>query len=142
MLHSIFNNLRFCVACIYVLFINNETQNEKIDVSQKNFNGAGELLAEVPLKMEFNREIEELLHEIRSLENKMDTIEWKIDPRSDPSFFIDPNNDHLGTESKDTGIETEPVRERKGDHRRQNKKYWNDGSGNVDGRPGTEADAR
>ena len=86
-------------------------------MSQKNFNGAGVLLAEVPSKMEFNREIEELLQEIRSLESKMDTIEWKIGPRSDPSFLIDPNDNHLGTESKDTGIETEPVRERKGDHR-------------------------
>ena len=102
------------------MLINNETQNEKIDVSQTNFNGAGVLLAEVPLKMEFNREIEDLSHKIQSLENKIDTIEWKIDPRSDPSFFIDPNNDHLGTESKDTSIETEPVQERKGDHRQQN----------------------
>ena len=40
----------------------------------------------------------------------MDTIEWKVDPRSDPSFWNEPNDDKQETENEP--IETKP--ERKG----------------------------
>lgn len=96
-------------ACFHHVFINFETETEQRAASETSY---GEKEAAKILFAEFHEEMEELLKKIRSLENKIDTIEWKIDPRSDPRFWNESNDDLPKTDNKDT--ETEAAKERKG----------------------------
>ena len=50
--------------------------------------------------------------DFQTLGNKIDTIEWKVDSSSDPSFWKESNDNLSETENKH--IETEPIKERKG----------------------------
>lgn len=83
--------INLCSACLYLAYIQHEIDQKKILVLEKIIEEKQS--AQTQLYTEFYDEIVTLSNRIQNLDNKIDTIEWKIDPRSDPSLWNQPDGD-------------------------------------------------